>query len=654
MGIGFFGKILWVNLEDKTFREETLPKKIYRDYLGGYGLAVKLIYDRMEKGIDPLSPGSILGFFPGLLTGTTAPLSGRYAVTGKSPLTETWGDANSGGTFGPEIKKCGYDAILFKGAANTPQYISIIGEEKQFLDASDIFGLDIIKSENKLKKRHGKFIKTAIIGKAGERLSKMSGIVNDRGRIAARSGLGALMGSKNLKALVLKGNKNISMNDRKSFNEFVKSYNLNAIDKDPGIVMKFVLYRLPNMAKTIRRLKVGMSGPSGILRQVYRNLGTSAGNTIAAENGDSPIKNWSGIGMYDFPFKQSVTLSVVNIIKYKIREYGCYSCPIQCGAILSIPELNIDEMHLPEYETCSSFGSLLLNDDLMSIFQINDLCNREGIDTISTGATIGFAIECFERGIITKSDTDGLDLTWGNSQAILDLVRKIINREGLGDVLADGSKIATKRLGIESEKYAMTSFGSEIPMHNPRFFKSLAFSYAYDPSPGRHSTASIDFIDVGNVGEFLKGLKLPRRWRRNTKRKIKAQKIITGIHQVINSAGLCLYSTLFGCYPLVELLNFLTGWDMDIDECIKTGLRIQTLRQAFNIREGVDITQNELSGRIIGDPPDEKGPSKGITVDYKDFYKNYCREMGWNPINGYPLKETLQELNLEFVIKDLY
>jgi aldehyde:ferredoxin oxidoreductase len=359
-----------------------------------------------------------------------------------------------------------------------------------------------------------------------------------------------------------------------------------------------------------------MSGPSGILRQVYRNLGTSAGNTIAAENGDSPIKNWSGIGMYDFPFKKSIKLSVINILKYKIREYGCFSCPIQCGAILKIPELNIDAMHLPEYETCAAFGPFLLNDDLMSIFKINDLCNREGIDTISTGATIGFAIECFEKDIITKSDTDGLDLTWSNSTAIYDLVKKT--------------------------------------MHNPRIFKSLAFSYAYDPTPGRHSSASIDFTDVGNISKFLKGLKLPTRWRINTKRKVKAQKLITGIHQVISSTGLCLYSSLFGCYPLVELINSLTGWDVNIEELIKTGLRIQTLRQAFNIREGVDISRNTLPGRAIGDPPDDKGPGKGITVDYKNFYISFCREMGWNPENGYPLKETLEELQLEYVIKDLY
>ncbi|MFX1488688.1 MAG: aldehyde ferredoxin oxidoreductase family protein [Promethearchaeota archaeon] len=651
MGVGFFGKILWINLTKGTFKEQIVSEEIYRHYLGGYGLAVKLIYDNMPLGIDPLSPESILGFFPGLLTGTSAPLSGRYMIAGKSPLTGTWGDANSGGTFGPEIKKCGYDAILFKGSADNPKYVSIIKDEKQIVDASDIWGKDTIESENILKKEHGKYTKVAVIGKSGEKLSKISGVVNDGGRIAARSGLGALMGSKKLKALVLSGNAKIQMNDKSTFNNHVIWYNKRATDKNPGVFLKYILSKLPDMAKLIRKLKVGMSAPSGIIRQVYRNLGTSAGNTIGAENGDTPIKNWDGIGMYDFPFKKSIKLSANNILKYKVKDYGCFSCPVQCGAILKIPELDIDEMHITEYETCASFGSYLLNDDLMSIFKINNMCNRAGIDTISTGTTIGFAIECFEEGILTKSDTDGLELTWGNSDAIVRLVEKIIKRERFGDLLADGCEVASKKIGPESKQFIMTSFGSEIPMHNPRFFRSLGFSYAFDPTPGRHTSASIDFIDMKS---FLKGLRLPKGWRSNEKRKIKAQKIISGLNQTINCAGLCLFSTMFGTYPLVELINSLTGWDVDVHECIKTGHRIQTLRQAFNIREGIDISQNRLPNRVIGDPPDKKGPNKGKTVEYIEFYKKFCREMGWNPKNGYPLKETLRDLDLEFIVKDIY
>jgi aldehyde:ferredoxin oxidoreductase len=654
MPSGFFGKILWIDLTEERFIEENLPKKLYRNFFGGYGLGCKLIYDNMKSKLDPFNPDSIIGFFPGLLTGTAAPYSGRFMVVGKSPLTGTWGDSNGGGNFGPALKKCGFDGILIKGKANYPKYVSIMDNSFTILDASDIWGLDIIETEKILKEKHGQFIKAAAIGRAGENLSKISGIANDGGRIAARSGLGAIMGSKKLKAIVLKGNKNIPIKEKEQFMNLVKKYNHQAEIKDPGLFMKFILYRLPNMAKTIRRMGIGMTAPPGIMRQVYRNLGTSAGNTVAAENGDMPIKNWNGIGMYDFPFEKTKEISVLNILNYKVRNYGCFSCPVQCGAILKIPELNIDEMHIPEYETCSAFGPFLLNNDLNSIFEINNICNRAAIDTISTGVTIAFAIECFEEGILTKNDTDGLELAWGNSKTIIKLVKKMISRDGIGDLLADGCAIAAQKIGKGSEKFAIISSGSEIPMHNPRMFKSLAFTYAYDPTPGRHTSASIDHIDIGDIDHFIKGFKLPHGWKKNNKKKQIGQKMVTGLHQIISCSGLCMFSTLFGSYPLLELISALTGWDLNIEEIIKTGIRIQTLRQAFNLREGINLSKNELPGRVIGDPPDKCGPNKGVNVEYKDFYKGYCQEMGWNPKNGYPLPKTLKDLELDFIIKDLY
>ena len=454
--------------------------------------------------------------------------------------------------------------------------------------------------------------------------------------------------------LVLKGDKKVSIYNREKFLDLVKVYNEERKKFEPGKFIKSILKNVPSLAKTIRRFRIGFAGPPNIIRHIYRTFGTSVGNTIASETNDSPIKNWKGIGMYDFPYKKSKNLSATKIKKYKIREYGCYSCPVQCGGILKVSELGLEETYQPEYETCCSFGALLLNNDLMSIFEINELCNRAAIDTISTGATIAFAIECYENGILTKENTDGLELTWGNSKIIVELVKKIINREGIGDILADGSKIAAERIGKDSLKYSMTSLGSEIAMHNPRVFPSLAFTYNYDPTPGRHTAASIDFVDIGPINKFQKGFKLPKGWKRDEKKKQKAQKLITAFHQVLNSSGLCLFSTLFGRYPFLELINSLTGWGVNIDNIIEIGLRIQTLRQAFTLREGIDIVHNNLPGRVIGDIPDKKGPTKGITVEYKDFYKGYCNEMGWNPDNGYPLKDTLKELDLEFVIKDFY
>ena len=655
MNKGFYGKILWIDLNNNSFKEEQLSNEIYREFLGGYGLGCKLIYDNTKPMYDPLGSESIFGFFPGLFTGTPAPFSGRYMVAGKSPLTGTWGDANSGGTFGPEIKKCGYDAILFKGKADNPKYVSIIDDNKEIYDASEIWGLDIIEAENKLKKKHGKSIKTAGIGQAGEKLSLISGVANDKGRIAARSGLGAVMGSKNLKMLVLKGDKKVEYYNREAFMKNVRTYHSETVGKKLGFIGKTLINNAPKTAKMIRRFRLSVSQPPQIMREMWRRYGTTIGNTIQAEIGDSPIKNWAGIGMYDFPYEISKKISALEIEKYKIRDYGCHTCPVQCGAILKIPEINLEETHLPEYETCASFGGNLLNDDLLSIFEINDLCNRAGIDTISVGSTVAFAIESYENGILTKKDIDGLELTWGNSKAIVELVKKIINREGIGNILADGCKRAAEEIGNGSFKFAMHSLGREIAMHNPRKYQSLAFAYAYDPTPGNHNAASIDFMEqMGPIGSFINGFSLPKGWKKNEEKKFKAQAIIAGFTQILNSSGLCLFSTIFGEYPFIELINSLTGWELTIDEGIKIGQRIQTLRQAFTLREGIDIAKNELPKRIYGDPPDDKGPCKNIKVEYKEFYKGYCRNIGWNPENGYPLAKTLKQLNLEYIINDLY
>ncbi|MFX1381832.1 MAG: aldehyde ferredoxin oxidoreductase family protein [Promethearchaeota archaeon] len=654
MNGGFFGKVLWIDLFSEIFEEEILNEEIYKQYIGGYGLGSYLLYKHMKPRVDPLGMDSILGFFPGLMTGTPAPFSGRYMVVGKSPLTKTWANPNSGGSFGPEIKKCGYDGILIKGIASTPKYISIIEGKKEILDASDIWKLDIVRAEERLKEKHGKFIKTAGIGQAGVNLSLIAGVANDKGRIAARQGLGAVMGSKNLKMLVLKGNEKMPYHNKDHFLDVIKEHNREHAFKEPRTITKQVLQLVPRLGKFMRRTGMGFSVPPGIKKQVWRNLGTSSGNTLCAEIGDSPVKNWSGIGMVDFPYSKSKNISALELQKYKIRDYGCFSCPVQCGAILKVPELDLEETHLPEYETCCAFGTLLLNDDLKSIIEINDICNRAAIDTISLGGTVAFAIECYENGILTKVDTDGLDLTWGNSGAIVALTKKIINREGIGEILADGSKIASEKIGNGSDQYVMASLGCEFGMHDPKKYDSLAFSYAYDPTPGNHNAASIDLMEtLGPMEKFIKGTSMPKGWKKNLNSKYKAQVINTSSTQVINSLGLCILAPLFGEYPFFELFNSLTGWDYEFNNFFEIGLRIQNLRQAFTLREGVKLAENELPGRVIGNPPNDIGPNKNITVEYKDFYQGYCKEMGWNE-KGFPLPNTLLDLDLEFVIDDLY
>ena len=622
---GFFGKILWVDLSNGTYKEETLPEEIYRQYLGGYGLAAKLIYENMPAKADPLGSEAIIGIFPGLLTGTVAPFSGRYMLAGKSPLTGTWGDANSGGFFGPEIKKCGFDGILIKGSSPIPKYIAIIDDEIKISDASEIWGKDAIETEEILMEKHNN-AQVACIGQAGENLSLISGIVNDKGRIAARSGFGAVWGSKKLKAIVLKGNKKIPLADRDSLLSHSKEYN-----------------------NKIAEAKGGMA-------TIFKNYGTTAGNVYSGSNGDTPVKNWGGNSRDDFPTDRLNKISAAELDKYKQKIFGCFSCPLRCGAIMKVPELNIEETHRPEYETCASFGALILNDDLMSIFTLNDLCNRACLDTISAGGTIAFAIECYENGLINNEDTDGLELNWGNSSAVIELIKKMITREGFGDILADGSKKASEKIGKGSEKYAITSLGQELGMHDSKFMSSLGMAFAFDPTPGKHTNSNIDMIAMGPIGrnQYVDGFTIPKISQELGDERYEALMLVNALAQFSNCLGLCMFANMFQNYPMRELIKSMTGWDITIEELINIGRRIQTIRQAFTIREGIILAENTLPGRAYGDPPFESGPHKGKTIDYKGDYKGFCEKIRWDPKNGYPLKETLTELNLEFIIKDLY
>ena len=622
---GFFGKVLWIDLSEESFKEEQIPEEIYRQYLGGYGLAANLIYRNMPARIDPLDPNAILGFFPGLFTGTMAPLTGRYFVTGKSPLTGTWGDSSGGGYFGPAIKKCGYDGILIRGAAKNPVYISIIDDQKQIIDASEFWGLDAIDTEEKINKECSN-ARIASIGPAGEKLSLISGIINDKGRAAARSGFGAVMGAKKLKALVLKGNKKIFLANKKDLTNLAITYN-----------------------KGINNATTGSA-------YLFKTQGLSGVNVSAGMKEDAPVKNWGGSCAEDFPFDRLSKISGEKINKYRIRSTGCFSCPVQCGAVMKVPELMLEETHIPEYETCAAFGHLLLNDDINSMFALNDLCNRAGLDTISAGGTIAFAIECFENELISESDTDGLELTWGNSRSILELLKKMIKREGIGDILADGSKKASERIGKESEKFAIHSIGQELPMHDSKFSKSLARTYAYEPTPGRHTNASLDRFARGPMKDdnYVKEFHLPKNHEKPGDNRYEAMKMVSGLYQSTCALGICYFTYWFQTYPLLECIRAVVGWDLSINDVIEIGLRIQTIKQAFTLREGVELMRNELPGRTVGNPPFKSGPYQGITIDYKADQRGYCQKMGWNPENGYPLEKTLIDLNLGFVIEDLY
>ncbi len=377
MAGGYIGRLLFVDLANHKTHVEPLEEDFCRKFYGGYGFGASILYERMPAKVDPLGPENMLGFISGPLTGTPALVGSRYVVVGKSPLTQTWGDANSGGYFGTALKHAGYDGVFFSGVAEEPVYLLIENGKAELRDASHLWGKDTHDTEDMLKAAHGDKANVACIGPSGESLSLIAAIMNDKGRAAGRSGVGALMGSRKLKAIAAVGDQEIPIADRERTMQLRRDY----LQKIEGF------------------------GP------VLRQYGTAGIMADAAMSGDAPVKNWGGAGTTDFPDGEKISDEAV--IRYQDKRFACTQCPIACGGLMSVPsgKYRLKDGHKPEYETLASFGSMTLNDDVESIIKLNEICNRAGLDTISAGATIAFAVECFENGILTTADTDGIDST---------------------------------------------------------------------------------------------------------------------------------------------------------------------------------------------------------------------------------------------------
>jgi aldehyde:ferredoxin oxidoreductase len=663
---GYMGKILWVDLTTHEFREEYPPDEIYKAYFGGYGLGVYYLYTHLKPHCDPLGPDNILGFCPGLFTGTVAPFTGRWMVVGKSPLTGKgiiidekmsnggWGDANAGGYFGPTIRRAGYDAIFITGSAKSPCYIFLDNAKREILDASEIWGQDVSTTEKILKEKHGKPAQSAVIGKSGEKISLIAGIVNDGGRIAARSGLGAVMGSKNLKAICINASQKVTIADPKVAGELAKNYReiLNHFFKSKFAGM--VANLMPNLGSIYRRFKLPLKGTDSLMAKIYHEMGTSSSTSISSETGDMPIQNLKGVGFIDFPQNMVQKFSGKTLLQYKKKSYGCFGCPIQCGAILSIPEIGLEETHRPEYETLACFGGLILNPDPIVMFQANEYLNQVGMDSISAGGVVAFVLECVENGILTQEDfkckkyPEGFLPVWNKSDYILPLLELMVNREGIGNILADGVYVAALKIGKGSEQYAMMANGQELPMHDARHTKGLALTYLTDPTPGRHTAAGIDFANFGPINKFVQNIVFTN--SKDPFEKGKYQAEYAKFKQSFNALGFCEFSQWMGRYPLFELLKAVFDWDLTPEDVFQVGHRIQTLRQMFNAREGA--IRHEAPGRVIGDPPMTKGPVKGISLDLELMAKGYYSAIGFQD-NGIPLAETLKQLNMEFCLDDL-
>ena len=592
---GFIGKILKVDLTKGKIKVETLKEAFYRKWFGTYGLGSRIIYDEIPAKTDPLGPDNIIGLTTGIATGTPVSFSGSFTAVGKSPLTGTWGDSRGGGFFGKELKNAGFDAVFFYGRSEKPVYLWINNGKAEIKDASDLWGKNVNATEALLKEKHvDKRVQVASIGTSGEKFSLISAIMTDEGRAAGRQGLAAVMGSKKLKAVAVRGTGKIPIFNRDKLRKQVKLA-LAAAQKNPAFLG-------------------------------FRKYGTTMMTHMSAMSGDSPVKNWGGSGKDDFP--TAVNLSGDNVGKYNVRPYGCSGCPVSCGGIQKVASGPYTvEGHRPEYETLAAFGSMCLNDNVESIIYLNHICNNYGLDTISAGCTIAFAIECYENGILTKEDTDGVALKWGAHEAIVEMTEKLAKREGFGDILADGVRVAAKKIGKGSEKYAMHVCGQELPMHDPRletqaYGKRCQLMYIADATPARHTQSPHEGF-------------------------------------TFQAAGLCSFGAFLGSIgedlpQTHDFINSVTGWDVTSAEMLLIGDRIATMRQAFNLREGFKPSDFKYPDRVLGKPPLKSGPLAGVTIHPEIMVAEYFKSMDWDLETGKPSKAKLVELGLEDLIKDLY
>jgi len=613
MARGYMGRVLFVDLSKNELKDEALDEKLCRQFIGGYGIGARILFSRQKAGVDPLGPDNTFGILTGPFSGTPALSGTRFTVVGKSPLTGGWGDANSGGYFGAFLKFAGYDAVFFTGISAKPVYLFINNGKAELRDAAHLWGKDTRQTEDILKSELGKAVEVACIGPSGEKLSLISAVIN-RARTAARSGLGAVMGAKRLKAVAVKGKMKVPLANEEKTKELRKKW------------------------------QAELGGHIVWLKP----FGTPFLVDIGVQTGDSPVKNWTGVGVIDFPDFQPLAKEAV--IERRSKKFACYMCPIGCGGYMKEGTGEYKYAagsRRPEYETIAMFGTNCLNNNIESIIKAGDICDRYGVDTISAGAAIALAIECFENGLITQKDTDGIEMTWGNHKAIVAMTEKLAKREGFGAVLTDGVKVAAEKIGKGADQYAIHIQGQELPAHDPKQAFHHATTYRLDPTPARHFQGSEEFHPEGL---------LPRFDRKSFSGRGEAHKIGSNFKHAVVCTGMCLfvYMAFPSVDPIAEFMRAVTGWDVTNDELLETGERISNLRQAFNVREGLNSLEFKVPDRVLGIPPLKEGPLAGITIDEDTLDREYLAAMDWDLKTAKPSKKKLLELGLADVAQELW
>lgn len=615
---GYMGRFLWVNLREGTLQEEIPDESLLRDFIGGYGVGARLLYDHIPPHADPLGPDNVLGFTTGPLTGTSAPTGTRWTVVGKSPLTGGWGDANGSGQFGPALKRADFDAVFFTGIAPQPVYLLLDDGRAELRSAEELWGLDCYQVEDWVKSQLGQDFEAACIGPSGEKLVRIAGIIHAKGRAAARSGLGAVMGSKRLKMIAARGTMKVPLADPEKTEALHKKY--------------------------LGEINSGVGGA-----EFYRTTGTPGYTPVGARNGDSPVRNW---GASALAFPDVEPLEFDKLLQHRVKRETCWHCPIACWGTSRVEYgREVVETHQPEYETASAFGSMTLNNNYPSLIKANDLCNRYGLDTISAGGCVTFAIECYEHGLIGPEETGGIALNWGDHGAMNAILEKLARREDFGDVLAEGVKRAAMRLGPAAEPFAIHVGGQELPMHDPRFEPGLGVIYKIDATPGRHTQACQYTLPPGLESE------MPKYGQDREQQKGRGHwvKVASCLCHVTNTSGVCLFGYGSTHVPFIpEFMTAVTGRPLSVDDMLTAGERIANIRQAFNVREGINAVSQPIPKRAYGRPPLPDGPTAGINVQIEQMLQEHLEEMGWTQDAAVPKRDVLERLGLGDIARDLW
>jgi aldehyde:ferredoxin oxidoreductase len=644
MPYGYNGRILHVDLSSGGIEVEEPGEAFYRKYMGGSALGMYYLLNETEGGEDPLGPDNVLVLALSVLTG--APISGQSRMTAvaKSPLTGAVGDSQCGGFWPAEFKFSGYDALVIKGKAQTPVYLWINNGEFELRDASHLWGKLTGEAEAMIREELGDDkIEVLQVGPAGENGVRFAAIMNMSNRANGRTGMGAVMGSKNLKAVAVRGTNRPELADKRGVIELAQ-WGAKNLD-DSGIA---------GLAKYGTAETTGANQTIGTLPAYNYNQGV--------------FDEWEAIDgttMYD-----TILKGAAEGDQDRLGRDTCYACTVRCKRVVEAEnEKYSADPHYggPEYETTSTFGSYCGIDDLIAISEANELCNKYGMDTISCGATISWAYEAFNEGRITLEDTGGLDLTWGNADSMVKLTEMIGKQEGFGAVLAEGSERAAQKIGRGTEQFLITSKGQEAPAHMPQVKRSLALIYAVNPYGADHQSSEHDPAyeeDYESYEDRLApmGFTDPQPPQSLTREKIRYTVAVQHQYSALDSLDLCQFVygpawQLFGPDQMVNTVRAITGWeDVDLDELQRLGERRLNMLRAFNAREGLDREQDNLPEKFFKKALKGGGPSDGFILDRDEFERGldtYFELSGWEVDSGNPTREKLEELDLGWVADKL-